>query len=68
VNDEDLLGFLAMRFRNAGTDAIRQDVAQDYAKTVKRLIASGGLKECLPPGDMLPNNWMPRSYFEHFKG
>lgn len=67
-DDEDILGQLAMRFRGTRNDADRQAIAREYAETVDRLIRSGVWHEAPGPEDMLPDDCMPKAFFEYWSG
>jgi hypothetical protein len=60
--DEDRLGSLAMRFRNTRRDDERRAIAEEYARTVDRLIRTGRWHEVPPPEDQLPDAWMPAAF------
>ena len=62
--DQEHLGSLAMAFRGTRSEADRRKVADEYADTINRLIASGEWHEAPAMEDQLPNEWMPRSFFE----
>jgi hypothetical protein len=64
--DEERLGELAMKFRGTRRHAERQGIATDYAQTVERLINSNNWQEVPAPEDQLPNDWMPRAFFEYW--
>jgi hypothetical protein len=64
--DEQRLGGLAMKFRSTRRDEERRDIATDYSQTVKRLIHSGRWREMPPPEDQLPDDWMPREFFDYW--
>ncbi len=64
AQDEDLLGILAMRYRRTQGRADRLQVAKEYADTVKRLIQSGAWHNAPPPEDQLPDDDMPKVFFE----
>ena len=62
--DEECLGELAMKFRGTRHDEERQAIAREYSQTVDRLIRGGGWDEKPAPEDQLPDDWMPRAFFE----
>jgi hypothetical protein len=65
---EKQLGILAMRFRGTRIEAERQQVADDYARTVTKLIKrKKGWDEIPSLEDQLPDEWMPEEFFEHWK-
>jgi hypothetical protein len=64
LKDEDRLGYLAARFRSTRNEAERQAIAKDYSETIDRLIRRGNWHEMPTPEDMLPDEWMPNSFFE----
>jgi hypothetical protein len=64
--DEKHLGELAMRFRGTRQPAERQAIANDYSRTVERLIRSGGWQEMPPPDDQLPDAAMPKAFFDYW--
>jgi hypothetical protein len=66
AQDEERLSGLAMMFRGTRRDAERRDIAEDYARTVERLIECGGWREMPSPEDQLPDDWMPPAFFEYW--
>jgi hypothetical protein len=64
--DEERLGELAMKFRGTRHQAERRTIAADYSRTVERLIQSGDWGEMPAPEDQLPDDWMPRAFFEYW--
>ena len=64
--DADRLGGLALKFRGTRRAAERRDIAEEYAKTVQRLIDNGNWKEIPSPEDQLPDDWMPKAFFEYW--
>jgi len=66
--DEKLLRRLAMRFRRTRDQEERQDIRADYAATVERLIDSRNWQEIPGPEDQLPDDWMPRAFFDFWLG
>jgi hypothetical protein len=64
AQDEDLLGRLAMRYRRTRDRANRVQIAKEYADVVDRLIRSGAWHQAPPPEDQLPDDDMPRAFFE----
>ena len=64
LKDEERLAYLAMHFRGTRDEAERRATAQEYAETVHRLIASGKWEESPTPEEQLPDEWMPREFFE----
>ena len=66
AQDEERLGGLAMRFRGTRVEAERRDIAEDYSQTVERLIHSGRWHEVPPPEDQLPDDWMPKAFFDYW--
>jgi len=57
-----------MKFRGTRDSAERQAITKQYAKTVKKLVNSGCWKEMPPPEDQLPDEFMPRDFFQHWSG
>ncbi len=53
-----------MRFRGTQDSGERKTIVLEYAKTVKRLIKSGNWNEMPPPEDQLPDDVMPKEFFE----
>jgi hypothetical protein len=41
-------------------------IADDYSETVERLIRGGGWHEMPAPEDQLPDDWMPKAFFEYW--
>ena len=64
TKQEAYLGVLAMKFRGTRDSTERQSVASEYAKTVKKLIKSGTWHEMPAQEDQLPNDSMPKEFFE----
>jgi hypothetical protein len=64
ATDEAYLGELAMKFRGTRDGAQRDAIAKEYAKTVKRLINSRHWSEMPSPEDQLPDDHMPKAFFE----
>jgi hypothetical protein len=64
--DQERLGGLAMKFRGTWRDTERRDIAKDYSQTVERLIHSGQWDEIPPLEDQLPDDWMPREFFDYW--
>jgi hypothetical protein len=58
------LGLLAMRFRSTRDESERDKVAAHYAHVVDRLIASRKWKEMPAFEGMLPDEWMPKTFFK----
>jgi hypothetical protein len=65
-DDMQRLGTLAMDFRGTKCDPDRRRIAQEYSATVERLIDSGNWEEMPAPEDQLPDNWMPRKFFDYW--
>ena len=66
LKDEDRLGYLAMQFRGTRNVAERQAIARDYSETVQRLIESSSWHESPAPEEQLPDDWMPKTFFEYW--
>ncbi len=64
--DAEHLGTLAMKFRRSRLTADREAIADEYAKTVARLVAGGAWMEMPPPEDQLPDDWMPNSFADYW--
>lgn len=62
MEDSARLGWLAFRFRGAHYEIERRDIADDYAETVERLIASRSWIDHPGPDEELPEDWMPDAY------
>jgi hypothetical protein len=43
-----------------------QVIAKQYAKTVKKLVKSGCWTEMPPPEDQLPDEFMPKDFFQYW--
>jgi hypothetical protein len=65
--DIEHLGQLAARFRETRDELLRRRVVEDYARTVARLIESGDWHEVPPPECQLPDECMPREFFEYWQ-
>ena len=55
-----------MKFRSTRRDAERHDIATDYSQTVERLIHSNRWYEMPAPEDQLPDDWMPKAFFDYW--
>lgn len=66
ARDIERLGGLAMQFRGTRQDGERQDIADEYSRTVGRLIQSGQWCEMPPPDDQPPERWMPQEFFDYW--
>lgn len=64
--DAERLGVLAMMFRGTRCDAERRDIAREYSQTVERLIKSSSWHEMPSPEDQLPDDWMPKTFFDYW--
>lgn len=64
LTDEELLSQLAGRFRSTHQDDARRKIADEYAEIVDRLIQHGRWDEAPPPEDQLPDDYMPRAFFD----
>ena len=67
TTDEQSLGQLAIRFRQAPTDSQRRDIAVEYARVVNQLIQTKAWTTTPPPEDRLPDNWMPKAFSQHWE-
>ena len=61
---ETQLGLLAMRFRSSRDESERDKVAAEYKYVVDQLIANGEWEEMPAFEDMLPDERMPKAFFE----
>ena len=66
AQDVERLGVLAMKFRGTRRDGERRDIAQDYSQTVERLINSSSWQEMPAVEDQLPDDWMPKAFFDYW--
>ncbi|HEV3003515.1 MAG TPA: hypothetical protein VGX78_03600 [Pirellulales bacterium] len=57
-----------MKFRGTRDCTKRQAIACDYAKTVTKLIKSGHWQEMPAPEDQLPDDAMPKEFFDFWQG
>jgi hypothetical protein len=57
-----------MQFRGTRDDAERRAIAEEYARTVNRLIQSGHWDEMPALEDEHPDDWLPREFFEYWLG
>jgi hypothetical protein len=64
--DENYLGSLAMRFRGTRNKDERRSIAEEYARTVDRLIQSGQWVEAPSFEDQLPDEWMPKAFADYW--
>lgn len=61
------LGNLAARFRGYDNSQDRFIAALEYEKEVNRLVATRAWKEKPTTEEMLPDQWMPLSFYRHWK-
>lgn len=66
AQDTERLGILAMKFRGTRQVGERREIARDYSQTVERLIQSGVWHEMPAPEDQLPDDWMPKAFFDYW--
>ena len=66
LQGEECLGRLALRFRGTHRITERRDIAAEYSKAVDGLISSGKWQEMPAPEDQLPDDWMPKAFFEYW--
>jgi hypothetical protein len=64
--DNERLGELATRFRGTWRKAARQAITTEYSESVDRLIQSSRWHEMPAPEDQLPDDWMPKAFFEYW--
>ena len=64
--DTERLGELAMKFRGTRQQAERQAIAIDYSQAVERLVQSGNWQEMPALEDQLPDQWMPKMFFDYW--
>jgi hypothetical protein len=63
---ETQLGLLAMKFRGTRDESERDKVTAAYERVVNELIASKQWDEMPTFEDMLPDERMPKSFFDHW--
>jgi hypothetical protein len=63
---EERLGQLAMEFRGTREAAKRKSIAGEYEQNVVQLIHSGKWNDMPAPEDQLPDDWMPKAFFEYW--
>ena len=68
ADDQVQLAALAMKFRGTRDSDKRQAIAKQYAKPVKKLVKAGCWNEMPPPEDQLPDNFMPKDFFQYWSG
>ena len=61
------LGILAMKFRSTKDEYIRNLIAEKYAIVTKKLIKTKKWFESPPPEDMLPDEFMPKEFFDFWR-
>jgi len=66
AQDVKSLGILAIKFRATRPDTERQSIARDYSQAVERLMNSGCWQEMPAFDDQLPDDWMPRAFFDYW--
>jgi len=62
-----LLGILAARFRGTRDEAQRDAIAEAYSRAVTELIKSGKWRRIPPLEDQLPDERLPKAFFQHWK-
>jgi hypothetical protein len=55
-----------MQFRDTRREAERRDIAEEYSQTVERLIQTGCWNEMPSFEDQLPDDWMPKAFFDYW--
>jgi hypothetical protein len=60
------LGILAMQFRGTRNESERIAIARAYSQAVSDLIASKKWRSIPPLEDQLPDEWMPKKFFEYW--
>jgi hypothetical protein len=60
------LGTLAMQFRGTRDEAKRASISKEYSHLVAELIESKKWRNIPALEDQLPDEWMPRSFFEYW--
>jgi hypothetical protein len=66
IPDEDRLFPLACHFRSTRDENERRVIAQEYAETVHRLIQTGRWDQGPALDAMLPDEWMPQTFFDYW--
>jgi hypothetical protein len=64
AKDHEHLRNLAYEFRGTDDASRRKDIKDDYALTVRRLVASGRWTEMPSPEEQLPSELMPEAYYD----
>jgi hypothetical protein len=67
IPPETMLGILAMRFRGTRDEGERDAIAQEYAAVVTRLIESGKWKAMPTFENQLPDERLPRVFFDYWE-
>jgi hypothetical protein len=67
IPPETMLGILAMRFRGTRDEGERDTIAREYAAVVARLIESGKWKVMPTFENQLPDERLPRAFFDYWK-
>lgn len=65
--DEARLAELAAQFRAMCDEPARRRIADDYARTVEKLIDSRAWHESPPPEHQLPDERMPQAFFDYWR-
>lgn len=63
---EQRLGELAMAFRACEAGSRRKSIAAEYSDTVDKLIRTGQWVDIPAPEDMLPDEDMPKFFFDYW--
>jgi hypothetical protein len=66
LQNDGCLGTLAMQFRSTRQPAERHAIARAYAESVDQLIQGGAWEEMPGPEDQLPDDWMPKAFFDYW--
>jgi hypothetical protein len=67
VTPETMLRILAMRFRSTRDEAVRAAITAEYAQVVTELIEGGKWTEMPTFEDQLPDERLPRSFFDYWE-
>lgn len=67
IPPEAMLSILAMRFRSTRDEVAREAITTEYATVVMRLIASGKWKDMPTFEDMLPDERLPKAFFDYWE-
>jgi hypothetical protein len=68
ITPDEELGILAMEFRGTMDDEQRRVIAGKYERILNQLLSGKRRREMPPLESQLPDEWMPKTFFEWLRG